>query len=307
MNYIRLLRAYEQWTEQHYLSGNAELLWYKLVSLWNKNGWETWIQTENRQLMGLLRMKNEMSFIRSRKELVEAGLLEYEKGRKGHPGRYRMLLGQFHGLEEPEAIHAECTDKTQVQIQAPSECTDKMQEKNEYPPKYTCKMSVKEENPTICPYKMKADLGKTAEYTCKMQAETDDPAACTYKMQGESPKMAENTYNLQDIYKHNPLSKNIKERENIINYNIYKAPKVQGELTKAEYDQLVKSYGQDLVDRKRRNASGYAGCDTYSTLKRWCEEDLQKKQARYSQNRFNNFEQREYDFDEYEKMLLMQN
>ena len=95
MNYILEINAIEQWTETHYLPIPSQLLWYKLMSICNKAGWSEWVTVGNQRLMATLQMSREASFIKARDELIKAGLIEYQKGKKGCPNKYRMVSFTF--------------------------------------------------------------------------------------------------------------------------------------------------------------------------------------------------------------------
>lgn len=95
MTYIELINAFEKWLETNYLPGMAQLLWYKLVSLFNKAMWSEWIIVDNYRLMALLDIKREATFISYRDKLIEAGLFEYKKGKKGSPNKYKICTANF--------------------------------------------------------------------------------------------------------------------------------------------------------------------------------------------------------------------
>lgn len=95
MSYIDLIKAFEKWLETNYLPSMAQLLWYKLVSLFNKAMWSEWIIVDNYRLMALLDIKREATFISYRDKLIEAGLFEYKKGKKGSPNRYKICTVNF--------------------------------------------------------------------------------------------------------------------------------------------------------------------------------------------------------------------
>ena len=95
MNYILEINAFEQWTETHYLPIPSQLLWYRLMSICNKAGWSEWVTVGNQRLMATLQMSREASFIKARDELIKAGLIEYQKGKKGCPNKYRMVSFTF--------------------------------------------------------------------------------------------------------------------------------------------------------------------------------------------------------------------
>lgn len=91
MNYIAEINGFERWLETHSLPTLTQLLWYKLLYLSSRAGWPEWTQVDNRRLMVSLQIAREASLTESRDRLVNAGLVEYQKGRKGVPGRYRLI------------------------------------------------------------------------------------------------------------------------------------------------------------------------------------------------------------------------
>ena len=91
MNYIAEINGFERWLETHSLPTLTQLLWYKLLYLSSRAGWPEWTQVDNRRLMVSLQIAREASLTESRDRLVNAGLVEYQKGRKGIPGRYRLI------------------------------------------------------------------------------------------------------------------------------------------------------------------------------------------------------------------------
>lgn len=90
MNYIELINAFERWLEFNYLPISSQLLWYKLIVLFNKSGWSEWVTVDNQRLMALMQMKREATFIECRDKLIVAGLFEFQKGKKGFPNRYKI-------------------------------------------------------------------------------------------------------------------------------------------------------------------------------------------------------------------------
>lgn len=90
MNYISLIKAFESWCENNYLPISAQLLWYKIVSLFNKAGWCEWVTVDNQRLMSLMHIKREATFIDNRDKLIQAELFYYKKGKKGQPNQYKI-------------------------------------------------------------------------------------------------------------------------------------------------------------------------------------------------------------------------
>ena len=77
--YISELNAFHRRLGTHCMSANAILMWFMLIGLVNAGGWEEWVQIDNLHLMHLIRTKTEKTALRARKELIDAGLLLYEK------------------------------------------------------------------------------------------------------------------------------------------------------------------------------------------------------------------------------------
>ena len=91
MDYIREINAFERWCENNYLPISSQLLWYKIMQRFNRNGWREWVSVDNLTLMAAMQMSREATLIKARDELIKAGLMEYQKGKKGTPNRYRMI------------------------------------------------------------------------------------------------------------------------------------------------------------------------------------------------------------------------
>ncbi len=98
MTYIDLINAFEKWLETNYLPNLTQLLWYKLIALFNKAGWSEWVTVDNYRLMALLDVKREATFISHRDKLIKAGLFEYQKGKKGSPNKYKICTVNFESI-----------------------------------------------------------------------------------------------------------------------------------------------------------------------------------------------------------------
>ena len=95
MDFIREINAFERWLRTNYLPLASQMLWYKLFMLSNSAGWPEWVVVPNAELMALIQIENKNTFIAYRDKLIDAGLIEYQKGKKGSPNRYKLksLLG----------------------------------------------------------------------------------------------------------------------------------------------------------------------------------------------------------------------
>ena len=100
MTYIELINAFEKWLETNHLPNVAQLLWYKLIGLFNKARWSEWITVDNYRLMALLDVKREATFISYRDKLIDANLFEYQKGKKGSPNKYKICTVNFESTND---------------------------------------------------------------------------------------------------------------------------------------------------------------------------------------------------------------
>ena len=76
-------------------------------------------------------------------------------------------------------------------------------------------------------------------------------------------------------------------------------------LTDIQYNNLLQSFPKQLLDEviNRIISHPYIGCLNVNTISQWCME-VKKRQGLSKKNTFNNFSQREYDFEELERVLL---
>ena len=117
MNYIKQINAFEQWLETNHLSSSAQLLWYKLMNLFNKSGWSEWISVDNQRLMAAIKVSREATLIKVRDELIKAGLIELQKGKKGFPNRYKIKSFTFKNETENE-VQEVVQDEVQSEVQS---------------------------------------------------------------------------------------------------------------------------------------------------------------------------------------------
>ena len=93
-------------------------------------------------------------------------------------------------------------------------------------------------------------------------------------------------------------TKESKEKENKLNVK-GKSAYVIGRLTEEDYRELLIRHGSETVRYYIARTDYYNTCDK-TTIERWINEDKGKKKV----NRFNDFPQREYDFDLLERRLM---
>lgn len=90
------------------------------MNLCNRSGWCEWVTVDNLCLMAAMQMGREATLIKARDELIKAGLIEYQKGKKGCPNRYRLIsfseINTFKSVVQSEVesvdIYKQNKDKT---------------------------------------------------------------------------------------------------------------------------------------------------------------------------------------------------
>ena len=90
MKYLDLLNAFDEWIEQNSISTCQIAIWYRLAALYNKLGRPEWVSVDNLKLMWMTQINNKNTFIKNRDKLIEFGLIEFEKGKKGKPNQYKV-------------------------------------------------------------------------------------------------------------------------------------------------------------------------------------------------------------------------
>ena len=90
MTYIDYLNNFNQWLESGTLTVHSQLLYFKLLNVFNRAGWPEYVQVDNWRLMIMAGTNAKTTVIRARDALIDAGFLIYQKGRKGVPGKYAL-------------------------------------------------------------------------------------------------------------------------------------------------------------------------------------------------------------------------
>ena len=101
MNYILEINAFERRMKRQPLPTTAQLLWYKLMAFANRQHWPEWFSVDNDRLTTILGAGSDQTVRKARQQLIDAGLLIYEKGVKKKPRRYKLVSIAFQ--EYPDA------------------------------------------------------------------------------------------------------------------------------------------------------------------------------------------------------------
>lgn len=90
MQYISEINAFNKLCETTYIPANSQLMWFRLMHLSNTCGWREWITVDNLRLMSMTQIKTVNTLTLSRKHLIDYGLIEFKKGKKGQPSKYKL-------------------------------------------------------------------------------------------------------------------------------------------------------------------------------------------------------------------------
>ncbi|HAZ0987976.1 DnaD domain protein [Enterococcus faecium] len=96
MDYIGQLNAFDNWLEYNELGAGPQLLWYKLMAIANRSGWQSELSIANTRLQAMTKT-SEKTLINNRNQLIQNGLLQYKKRGRTKAGVYILsdLTGKF--------------------------------------------------------------------------------------------------------------------------------------------------------------------------------------------------------------------
>lgn len=155
MTYIDYLNQFNLWLESNALPSSSQLMYYKLLHVFNRAGWPETVQVDNRRMMLMTGSQAETTIIRARDRLVDAGFIRYEKGRKGAPNRYALskiyLNNESISASESASISASISASESASISASHIKTKKKTKKKKELscPEQAPLASVPEEPPVI--------------------------------------------------------------------------------------------------------------------------------------------------------------
>lgn len=98
MTYIDYLNNFNRWLESNALPSGSQLLYYKLLDVFNRAGWTKYVQVDNLRIMFMMGVRSEKAAITARNALAEAGFITYQRGKKGYPGKY--FLSEIHCFKD---------------------------------------------------------------------------------------------------------------------------------------------------------------------------------------------------------------
>lgn len=137
MTYIDYLNSFNKWLETNMLSKNAQLMYFKLLHVFNAAGWPEKVSLSTEKLMVLICTSDKRTAYKARDELIEAGfLIEAEPGVRGRASTYMLQLPSIIRLqfatvfctENPTELCTEIpteSEDSKIRLQKPTEtCTE---------------------------------------------------------------------------------------------------------------------------------------------------------------------------------------
>lgn len=100
MSYMEILNDFHRWLRSNYLPGNARLLYYSLLAVFNEAGWPESIQVDNYRLMSMIDVRTERVAISARDKLVDIGFIRYSRGKKGCPNTYFLTRNTIEKVSQ---------------------------------------------------------------------------------------------------------------------------------------------------------------------------------------------------------------
>ncbi|MBX6333733.1 DnaD domain protein [Candidatus Saccharibacteria bacterium] len=90
MNYLKELKAFRDWLLLNDLPTSAIALWHTLMAINNMAGWKERFNAPNSTVEKLTGLSKQ-GLVDARRKLIENGLIEYEKGKKGKAPIYKIV------------------------------------------------------------------------------------------------------------------------------------------------------------------------------------------------------------------------
>lgn len=116
MTYIDYLNAFHHITKSNYIPGNARLLYYSLLSVFNEAGWPASIQVDNYRLMSMVDTRTERVAISARDVLVGLGLIGFIRGKKRCPNTYYLFDFTQQKVSEIDSVSVSVSGSETVSV-----------------------------------------------------------------------------------------------------------------------------------------------------------------------------------------------
>lgn len=152
MSYIDLLNEFNRWLESNTLPAGSQLLYYKLLHVFNRAGWPEHVQLDNLQLMVLTKIRNMTAVIHARDQLVEAGFISFIKGKKGEPNRYTLIKERQSAAKNDPENETEIDPENDTENESVFATASDKHNKNKTKTKTKTKNTTKNKTKNISPF-----------------------------------------------------------------------------------------------------------------------------------------------------------
>lgn len=149
MTYIDYLNQFNQWLESNPLPGNAQLLYFRLLNVFNRAGWPKQVQVDTPRLMLMAGCQKDAAY-RARDKLKDAGFITYKKGKKGAPTAY-FLSDETTKNERESIFLSDKTTKSERESATESERESERESATENATHIKTKTKTKTKKKTIFP------------------------------------------------------------------------------------------------------------------------------------------------------------
>ena len=120
MSYIDYLNRFHQFLEGNALPPIAQLLYFRLLQVFNRMGWPPSVRIDNHRLMCMLGNCSERALIQARLKLARAGFIQFRSGHRGVPSQYTLRQVDLFSITDSttdsttDSITGSITDSTTV-------------------------------------------------------------------------------------------------------------------------------------------------------------------------------------------------
>lgn len=98
MNYIKQINGFWNWRMFNEISHGAVDLYFAILHCANTAKWKTGFNIPNSTLLKLAHFADSSGLIKTRNQLIQCGLIEYQKNKNGKAGNYKVIrLYQLSG------------------------------------------------------------------------------------------------------------------------------------------------------------------------------------------------------------------
>lgn len=82
MTYIDYLNDFNRWLESGNLPGGSQLMYFKLLNVFNRAGWPEYVQVDNLRMMLMIGVESKQAVVRAREKLVELDSLNFRRAKR---------------------------------------------------------------------------------------------------------------------------------------------------------------------------------------------------------------------------------